>query len=286
MVKINLKEYQKWLERRNLSQKTVQIYSWALQKYRKKEVDTTEIVNFFKEILSKYHPNSLKCILRALSSYAKFEKISIEWELITRLVPVVQQKFFTTIDETELVRLKQAKTKNKSSTTQRDNLMLVFLLYTGVRVGELINIRHCDYQNGSLWIHGKGNKFRYIPLPDFLAKHFNGSSDYLFKTLRGQMDKKGVWSMIKKKVKRAGLDKRISPHTFRRSFATLSNKMGIRLTTIQKVLGHSDIQTTSSYIHNSYEEIYQDYSKLWISSPPPPQSLHPLSASLKSRKIN
>ena len=60
--------------------------------------------------------------------------------------------------------------------------MLDFLFYTGVRVSELINVRHCDYQGKSLKVKGKGNKIRHILIPDFLVKHFNGSSDYLFKT--------------------------------------------------------------------------------------------------------
>jgi len=66
--------------------------------------------------------------------------------------------------------------------------------------------------------------------------------------------------MIYKKTKKAGIDKHISPHTFRRSFATLLNKKEVQLTIISKILGHSDIQTTSSYIHNSHEEIFNELS--------------------------
>ncbi|CAG8448202.1 813_t:CDS:2 [Racocetra fulgida] len=202
-------------------------------------------------------------------------------ELVSKIIPKTTQKFFDTIAEDELEKLKQAKTRTSTAINQRDNLILEFLLYTGVRVGELINIRHCDYQNGNLKICGKGNKIRHIPLPPFLAKHFNGNSDYLFKNYRGEkMSDNRVREICYLRTKKAGLNKQISPHTFRRSFATLSNKIGIRLTTIQKILGHSDIQTTSSYIHNSYEEIYQDYSKLWNSSPPPP----PMTVSLKNKR--
>ncbi|MEG7978899.1 MAG: site-specific integrase [Mollicutes bacterium UO1] len=88
--------------------------------------------------------------------------------------------------ETELEQLKQATTKTSASINQRYNLMLDFLFYTGMRVSELTNLRHCDYQDKKLKIYGKGNKFRYIPLPDFLTKHFNGSSDYMFKNRRGE----------------------------------------------------------------------------------------------------
>ena len=66
--------------------------------------------------------------------------------------------------------------------------------------------------------------------------------------------------MIYQKTKKAGIDKHISPHTFRRSFATLLNNKNVHLTTIQKLLGHSQINTTANYIHNSYEELYKDYT--------------------------
>jgi integrase/recombinase XerD len=69
--------------------------------------------------------------------------------------------------------------------------------------------------------------------------------------------------MIKRKCERAKIAKNITPHTFRRSFATLLNSKGTRLTTIQKLLGHSNLETTASYIHNSWEELYLDYSRLW-----------------------
>jgi integrase/recombinase XerD len=63
----------------------------------------------------------------------------------------------------------------------RNNLILDFLLYSGVRINELINIKHSDWQANQLKIHGKGNKVRYIFLPDFLIKHLDPySTDYLF----------------------------------------------------------------------------------------------------------
>ena len=134
----------------------------------------------------KYEPASLQFHRCALISYARFEKVDIEWELINRIIPTVQQKCFDTITETELEQIKQAKTKTSSAINQRNSLILDFLFYTGIRVSELTNIRHCDYQNKSLKIHGKGNKIRYIPLPDFLAKNFKSGSDYLFKNYQDE----------------------------------------------------------------------------------------------------
>nr|CAG8598785.1 3065_t:CDS:1 [Entrophospora candida] len=138
--------------------------------------------------------------------------------------------------------------------------MLDFLFYTGIRISELLNIRHCDYQNRSLRIHGKGNKVRFIFVPDFLTKYFNGSSVFLFQSINSKkLGVNRIRIMIYLKAKKAGLNKHISPHTFRRSFATLLNNKEVKLTTIQKLLGHSNINTTTDYIHNSHEELYKDY---------------------------
>ncbi|CAH1769817.1 8891_t:CDS:2, partial [Entrophospora sp. SA101] len=103
---------------------------------------------------------------------------------------------------------------------------------------EMVNIRHRDWQVNSLRILGKGNKVRYTLIPDFLTKHFKPS-----------------------------------PHTFRRSLATNLYNRGGRLETIQKQLGHSTIQTTLGYIHNDFNTLYQDYSKIFQERPKANQSL-------------
>lgn len=69
---------------------------------------------------------------------------------------------------------------------------------------------------------------------------------------------------MKLKAKLAGIKKNISPHTFRRSLATNSFKLGVGLDTIKKQLGHVNLNTTLDYIHNDYQTLYQDYSKIWI----------------------
>ncbi|WNE40762.1 MAG: Tyrosine recombinase XerD [Mycoplasmataceae bacterium] len=139
-----------------------------------------------------------------------------------------------------------------------------FFLNTGLRISELVNIKHSDYQNQLLKVHGKGDKFRFIPLPNFLTKNFNNSSQYLFQTKTGKpLHTSQVRRMIYWRQKRANLNKHISPHTFRRSFATLLNNNEVKLTSIQKLLGHSDINNTSVYVHNSYQEIIMECGKLW-----------------------
>jgi integrase/recombinase XerD len=150
-------------------------------------------------------------------------------------------------------------------TNERNNLILEFLWYLGIRINELIHIRHCDYANGWLRVHGKGNKYRSLLLPHFLVPYFDlYSREYLFLTRHGRPLTKGqIRRNIKKKAKLAGIKKNISPHSFRRSLATNSHNLGIRIDTIQKQLGHTNINTTLGYINNDYQAFYQDCSKFW-----------------------
>ena len=105
---------------------------------------------------------------------------------------------------------------------------------------------------------------RFVLLPEFLITRFNANStDYLFTNQRGNPIKaEYIRWLLKARAEKAEIKKKITPHTFRRSFATLLNGKGARLTTIQKLLGHSHLNTTANYIHNSYEELYTDFSKL------------------------
>ena len=143
--------------------------------------------------------------------------------------------------------------------------MFDFLFYSGLRISELMKIKHQDWQGNSLRVLGKGNKVRYVFLPDFLIQHLNPQKKgYLFANHSGKLISTfGVRIILRQRIKLAGIKKWVSPHTFRRSFATLLyNKCG-KLTTVQKLLGHSNIQTTASYIHNDYETLHQDYSKIF-----------------------
>jgi integrase/recombinase XerD len=128
----------------------------------------------------------------------------------------------------------------------------------------LINLKNSDYVNGQLRVNGKGNKVRWVLLPEFLTMHFDPySKNYLFLTRHGnKLTKEQVRRNIKRKARQAGIKKNISPHSFRRSLATNLYNNGGKLEPIQKQLGHSSLDTTLSYIHNDYQTLYADYSKL------------------------
>ena len=234
------------------------------------DLNDKNINKFFKSKVEELAANGLKNIFFSLKSYAEFQKIgNIDWKLIRKLIPKTQGRFFDTIDEKELEQLKQARFEKRERTYQRNNLILDFLFYTGIRVNELVNVKHKDYnfQQRTLQILGKGNKVRYILLPPFLANQFNSNSQYYF--FQGWETKKrlsvrAIEQIISNKTKKAEINEWITPHSFRRSFATHLHNKETQLTTIQKLLGHSKIETTATYIHNDYDYLYQDYSKIWM----------------------
>jgi len=267
---LNLTNYINWLKERNRTINTIQVYTQALQQFiQQATIDTNSIRIFLKKNITKYQPNTLKIFRQALSSYAKFQKIVIDWDRINGIIPKMSRPFFSTINNEELEELKQVRAERNRKTHQRNNLILDFLFYSGIRVSELVNIKHSDWQGKSLRIHGKGNKVRPVLLPDFLIKYFQPNSpDYLFTNQKKQpLTPLVVRQIIQQRIKKAGWDKPITPHSFRRSFATHLHNKEVQLTTIQRLLGHESIQTTQAYIHNDFDYLYADYSKIFDKEP-------------------
>ena len=260
----NIVPYTEYLQEKNLSSNTIRLYLNVLDKFTKK-FSTENLKEYFRTNLKKYEANSLKVQQYALNAYVKFKQLKVEWEKIVRLIPRSQRKFFDTITEAELSQLKATRVEKNPLIHQRNNLILDFLFYSGVRINELVNIKHQDWQANQLRILGKGNKVRFVLLPDFLVAHFNtASSDYLFINQRGnQIKAEYIRWLLKARTEKAGINKRITPHTFRRSFATLLYRKKAQLLTIQQLLGHSSVQTTEKYIQNDFAYVYADYSRLW-----------------------
>ena len=139
----NLNQYTEYLKDKNLSENTIRLYLNALDRFNQ-EFNTTNLKEHFRTNLKKYEASSLKVQQWALNSYVKFKKLTVEWERITRLIPKTQRKFFDTISEPELEQLKNAKVEKNLQVYERNNLILDFLFYSGVRINELINIKHSD----------------------------------------------------------------------------------------------------------------------------------------------
>lgn len=159
----------------------------------------------------------------------------------------------------------------------RDRAMLEVLYATGVRVSELINLRvgQVNLNQGVLRIIGKGDRERLIPLgdeaQDWLREFVEGpraeilldrQTDYLFPTRRGdRMTRQAFWHIIKRYAKKAGVRKKLSPHTVRHAFATHLLNNGADLRVVQLLLGHSDVSTTQIYTHVARERMKELHSR-------------------------
>jgi len=265
---LDLVNYTEWLKERNRSTTTIFVYCQVLKQFwQLKAITTQTIRDFLKANIAKYKPNSLRVIRQALSSYSKFQKLKINWDWITGIIPKNMKRLFSTLSREDLENLKNIKPERNKTTHLRNNLIFDFLFYSGLRVSELINIKHGDWnvKEESLKVHGKGNKVRYVFLPPQLIKHMKtNSNDYLFTNLKQEkLSPLVIRQIIQQRIKKANFTKLITPHSFRRSFATWMHRKGSNLTTIQFLLGHDSITTTEKYIQTDRDTMYADYSKLW-----------------------
>ena len=264
----NLTKYLNWLKNKNLSPTTIALYERVIKKYGDKLTDTNSIQRLFEKNLTNYQPSYLTLQTEIFKSYTGWLKLKIDWAKIARIIPTQQKRFFNTLTIEELELLKSTRIEKNPVIYQRNSLILDLSFYSGIRVNELINLKHSDFQHNSIRILGKGNKFRYVFLPIWLTIKFKSNNhDYFFLNSRGKPIKaEYIRNMINLRTKQAQINKLITPHSFRRSFATLLHNKGTQLTTIQKLLGHSHITTTASYTHNDYDTLFADYSKLWKTS--------------------
>ncbi|MCH4828865.1 MULTISPECIES: site-specific tyrosine recombinase XerD [Flavobacterium] len=149
---------------------------------------------------------------------------------------------------------------------ERNRAILETLYSCGLRVSELITLKISDlfFEEGFIKITGKGNKQRFVPINELTQKYITfyknqirchlkiqkGDEDTLFLNRRGkQLTRAMIFTIIKDLAKKINLNKTISPHTFRHSFATHLLENGADLRSIQMMLGHESITTTEIYMH-------------------------------------
>lgn len=180
------------------------------------------------------------------------------------------------LTQEEIERLLAQPNENVSR-GRRDRAMLECLYATGLRVSELVNLKisNVNLEAGYLRTLGKGSKERLVPIgdtaleaikdylsdgrPDFTKGRI---SPYVFLSSRCHpLSRQGFWKIIKKYGLKAGIKKRISPHSIRHSFATHLIGAGADLRSVQVMLGHEDISTTQIYTHVSREHLKKAHEK-------------------------
>ena len=211
--------------------------------------------------------------LRGLYKYLANEKIvkSNVFSLVN--APKKSKKLPRYFEYNELEELFLVPDTN-TSLGQRDLLLLEMLYATGVRVGELVNIKVKDIDLGrrNIIILGKGNKERFVTYgeycEDILKRYLNdgyillnkNNLDYLFLNNNGgNLTERGVRYILDELIKKTSINKKISPHMIRHSFATHLLNEGCDLLTVQKLLGHESIKATQVYTQVTTDRLREVY---------------------------
>lgn len=158
----------------------------------------------------------------------------------------------------------------------RDKAMLELLYATGIRVTELVTLKLTDVNMklGFIECHD-GDKVRTVPVAEVAQRALSryiaevrdgmcGGSDFLFFNCKGApMTRQGFWKIIKYYAAKAGIDKDITPHMIRHSFASHMLNNGADIRSVQEMLGHVDIATTQIYLTDKQTKLRDEYTKAY-----------------------
>ena len=277
---LHIKNFGNYLRiERGLSPQTITSYNFDLSKLvnflKDHQIEDSPIViapNVLKEfvysISSEVNPRTQSRILSGLKSffsYLIFEDLRADNPMDLIEAPKLQQTLPDTLSVEEIDRLIAA-IDLTSNEGERNRAMLEVLYSCGLRVTELVTLRISDlfFDEGFIRVSGKGNKQRFVPVAESTQRFINhykdevrinivivkGFEDILFLNRRGkQLTRAMIFTIIKRLAVEIGLNKNISPHTFRHSFATHLLSNGADLRAIQLMLGHESITTTEIYVH-------------------------------------
>lgn len=261
---------------KGLSVNTIEAYGRDIRRFcadMKKEVDQGDIVSHLEALKKKGYASSsiyrslmaLRVFFRFLRSEGAIEKDPTElldspkiWQLIPDVL---------TAEEVEEL-LKAPDPSGEEG--MRDKAILETLYATGIRASELCLLNLHDVGDHTVRVIGKGGKERIVPIgevaiaaiDEYLGKWRDdkGEGRPLFTSKKGKrLNRTTLWERVKFYAKQAGIQKEISPHTLRHSFATHLLDQGADLRVIQEMLGHADIGTTDRYTHLSKKRLFEAF---------------------------
>lgn len=280
-----LNDYKLYLKiERGLSQNSITNYEFDIKKLiqyldeHNINVSPIDISNdviqpFIYELSKVLNPRSQSRLisgLRSFFSYLIFEDYRKTNPLDHIESPKIGRKLPDTLSIEDIDKLIAAidlsKTYNGIYIGERDRAILETLYSCGLRVSELTNLKISDlfFEEGFIKVTGKGDKQRFVPIGSHTQKYINiyrkevrshilivpEFKDTLFLNYRGKkLTRAMIFTIIKLLAKKINLQKTISPHTFRHSFATHLLENGADLRSIQLMLGHESITTTEIYMH-------------------------------------
>lgn len=285
----NFKNYLK-LER-GLSDNSIKSYDYDLVLFKKflvankindtpfnckSETIKNYLYKSFSDKKSRSQARSISAI-KSFFNYLIFEGYINESPISNIEAPKQEKKLPVVLTEDEIKNLINSIDLNHNF-GQRNKTIIEILYGTGIRVSELVNLKLSNifFKENIIKVIGKGNKERFVPLGEIAScemkiyindrnrlKIDSKSTDILFLNRYGRrLTRSMIFKIISDASKRIGLDKKISPHTLRHSFATHLIKNGADLRTIQLILGHESITTTEIYTHLDtlhLEEVLKKY---------------------------
>ena len=278
-------KFYSYLDGKNYSPNTISSYKKDLEQFKSfcknKSIESIDY-QFIRAYLSFLYDKKYtsKSVSRHISSLKSFFKFLLRNEYINKnpmlliSTPKVEKKLPNYINYNDLETILSIPDRN-TPLGLRNALILELLYSSGVRVSELVNIKlkDIDFNNNRILIFGKGSKERYVLYGSVCSKLLE---EYLYKS-RGVLTKDSEYLLVNKfgnkitdrairmiiedVIKQSCLKLKVSPHTFRHTFATHLLNEGADLKIVQELLGHENIATTGIYTHVSNEHLKEVYYK-------------------------
>ena len=264
--------------RKELDAKTVKAYRIDLTQFfsyvQSTEPEKETIEQYITDLHKKYKQKTIKRKIASIKAFYSFleeeelveqnpfRKIKVKFKetiILPRIIPREEIEQLLNCIYASLSSLSGIQYKH----SLRDAAVIEVFFATGARVYEISNIRaeNINLNSGLIRIMGKGGKERYIQISntavlDILRKYYEENepeikkSGYFFINNRGKRyTEQSIRLMLKKYTLKAGIQRKITPHMFRHSFATYLIEEGVDVSCVQQILGHSSIKTTQIYIH-------------------------------------
>ena len=274
---------------RGMAHNTVQSYRYdlthfaghlAAEQISFEEVSQTTILDYFSGLREQGH--TARTVSRYLAAIRCFYRYLLQEHVIlvdptANLESPKLEKHLPRILSVKEVDLLLAQPKSGTIAGLRDRAMLELMYATGMRVSELIglNTDHLNLDRGFVRCLGKGSKERIIPVGEIAVQcnreylnrgwaklRKNTWEKAIYLNLHGKrLTRQGFWKILKEYARKGGIQKEITPHVLRHSFATHLLENGADLRVVQEMLGHADVTTTQIYTHLSQRKLREVYDR-------------------------